>query len=384
VLSRHSTAAESSLSGLIGLAYDAAAAPGIWDDFLAGIGEALDLRAANAAVSIADNEGDFATLPFTWHRESPNLEDYTQHYGQLDPFRTAAARLPVGTVCNNADLVPDAELLHTEYFNDFYSRIGLRHGAVTILHNEGGRTSGISCHRGPDQEPLGSDDLAFLGRLSPHLIRARNLSAQLAVARSQRQIVSGVLDRLPVGIFFVDAASQVVRANEPAERLLRAKDGLEIRRKRLVGSRMQETRALHAVVATACDPEASLRSAATLSTRLGRPSGRRDLGIMAYGISPESRMWGGERAAAFVVVTDGEAEMHGAARRLRELYGLSITEADLAVSLAGGLTLKEIAAARGVSVETVRWQLKQAFAKTGTARQPELTRLVLLGPALIS
>jgi DNA-binding CsgD family transcriptional regulator len=104
---------------------------------------------------------------------------------------------------------------------------------------------------------------------------------------------------------------------------------------------------------------------------------------MAYPIDADSQIWSDGLAAAFLLVSDGEVELHGAARRMRELYGLSQIESNLAVALARGATVKECAEGRGVSIETVRWQLKQVFAKTRTSRQPELIRLVLTGPALL-
>jgi DNA-binding CsgD family transcriptional regulator len=67
---------------------------------------------------------------------------------------------------------------------------------------------------------------------------------------------------------------------------------------------------------------------------------------------------------------------------LRELYRLSDAEARVSWRLANGEALEEIAAAEGASRETVRSQLKRIFAKTGTRRQSELVRLILIGPAL--
>ena len=67
---------------------------------------------------------------------------------------------------------------------------------------------------------------------------------------------------------------------------------------------------------------------------------------------------------------------------LRELYRLSDAEARVCWRLASGEALEEIAAAEGSSRETVRSQLKRIFAKTGTNRQSELVRLILIGPAL--
>ena len=51
--------------------------------------------------------------------------------------------------------------------------------------------------------------------------------------------------------------------------------------------------------------------------------------------------------------------------------------------IAQGMSLEEAARARGVSMNTARSHLKHAFAKTGTARQSELLRLVITGVGAI-
>lgn len=59
------------------------------------------------------------------------------------------------------------------------------------------------------------------------------------------------------------------------------------------------------------------------------------------------------------------------------VFGLTKSEACLAVKLAAGLSLEEIAAERGISVKTARTQLKTVFSKTETHRQPELVALLM-------
>jgi len=62
---------------------------------------------------------------------------------------------------------------------------------------------------------------------------------------------------------------------------------------------------------------------------------------------------------------------------LREAFGFTITEANLALDLADGLAAVDCAALRGVSVHTVRTQLRALFTKTGLSRQTELVSLLL-------
>ncbi|MNG39494.1 Bacterial regulatory protein, luxR family [compost metagenome] len=52
----------------------------------------------------------------------------------------------------------------------------------------------------------------------------------------------------------------------------------------------------------------------------------------------------------------------------------------LARLLLAGLGPEEAAAQLGIKMPTVRTQLRQLFAKTGTERQPELIRLLMALP----
>jgi DNA-binding CsgD family transcriptional regulator len=62
---------------------------------------------------------------------------------------------------------------------------------------------------------------------------------------------------------------------------------------------------------------------------------------------------------------------------LREAFGFTPAEAALALDLADGLAAADCATLRGVSVHTVRSQLRSLFGKTGTSRQAELVTLIL-------
>lgn len=59
-----------------------------------------------------------------------------------------------------------------------------------------------------------------------------------------------------------------------------------------------------------------------------------------------------------------------------ERYSLTPAEARLAFSIASGETLQVIAGRHGVSLHTVRNQLKSVFSKTGVTRQVELVLLI--------
>jgi len=65
-------------------------------------------------------------------------------------------------------------------------------------------------------------------------------------------------------------------------------------------------------------------------------------------------------------------------------FGLTPSEARLALHLVTGETLRSAAAELHISYETARTQLKSIFSKTGTCRQAELVVVVVTAfPALL-
>jgi CheY-like chemotaxis protein/DNA-binding CsgD family transcriptional regulator len=62
---------------------------------------------------------------------------------------------------------------------------------------------------------------------------------------------------------------------------------------------------------------------------------------------------------------------------LQVLFGLTPAERRLATEITGGANLADVAASRGVTLGTLRAQLKSVFSKVGVARQSELIRTLL-------
>ena len=62
---------------------------------------------------------------------------------------------------------------------------------------------------------------------------------------------------------------------------------------------------------------------------------------------------------------------------LRDLLGLTQSEAGIAADIGDGMRPTEIAARHGISPNTVRAHLRSIFTKTGVRRQSQLVHLVL-------
>jgi DNA-binding CsgD family transcriptional regulator len=78
-----------------------------------------------------------------------------------------------------------------------------------------------------------------------------------------------------------------------------------------------------------------------------------------------------------VFVTDPAHGPRLPQQRLVEAHGLTRAEARVALAAAQGSSVAEIAAQLQLSGKAVKTHLRRVYAKTGAARQAELTRIVM-------
>ena len=93
---------------------------------------------------------------------------------------------------------------------------------------------------------------------------------------------------------------------------------------------------------------------------------------------------GHRQIAAALFISDPESVILTNKDRLLQLYGLTRAESRLAAKIAEGRSLDEAAAVLNITTQTARSYLKCILRKTGTKRQVELVRLLLLSPAHLS
>ena len=84
----------------------------------------------------------------------------------------------------------------------------------------------------------------------------------------------------------------------------------------------------------------------------------------------------GQAATAVIVLTDPYKYREPDRMLLRDMFGLTKMEAAVAIGIANGKDLKQIAKERDVSPNTVKSQLKAVMAKTKTRRQAELVAML--------
>jgi DNA-binding CsgD family transcriptional regulator len=248
-----------------------------------------------------------------------------------------------------------------------------------IANSASGQYAGVVIYRRVGCRPLDDEDLALANVLVPHIERSYAVYSRLGGSRRTHLALAEVLDRLPTGVIVFDARHCPLLANRSARRILELRDGISIGQGR---PRLQDRRtdgAFQTMLAKACD--AALRGGRAFCDvmQIARPSGRRPFALMVAPLLDAPRGAGAGEAVAVAFLTDPDSDAITTAEVLESLYSLTHAEAELLQLLVRGRSLEEVAWERGVTMNTVRSQLKQVFSKTDTRRQGELVRLVLTG-----
>ena len=370
------------LLDLIGLAYDAAADPTCWSACLSAVGEVLRCPAIGIFPIDPGPASSYAALCVG--HDPALLARFDAYYGRPDvnPYmqRVEASMLAPGTVLRAEAVCPDRDLRRTEYFEDWLRPQGLGAGGFAII-GTARQPVVLSFARSTARGHLDAQEIGIARALVPHLSRALALGEHLESLVAEHAARSAALDRVAVGVILVDAEARPLLLNRRAELLLDAGDGLAIARDGLTAARPETTEELRRLVAEAAGTTVGGGTSAGGALTLPRPSGQRAL--MAL-VTPVARDRWPVRglAAAGVLVSDPEDVPPPPAETFRQLWGLTVAEAELACQLAAGRSLEEAAQALGVRLPTVRTQLARIFAKTGTRRQAELIRLLVGGTGL--
>jgi DNA-binding CsgD family transcriptional regulator/PAS domain-containing protein len=362
------------LDQLIGLIYEAALEPERWPACLTMLGEVLR---APAIGLFPFSPGSLATRASVCVGHDPAfLARYDAYYGRPDvnAYTRAAPSdlLAPGVVVRAEAIIPDRELRRTEYYADWLRPQGIGAGGFAIVRAPG-EPLVLSVARSPSLGHLGTDELAAVCALVPHLERSLAVGSRLERLAGERGACEDALDALDVAVILVDRAGKPVFLNHGARALLAADDGLGHDREGLRGATPEATAALRRSVA-----EAGRGGLGATGRALGlpRPSGRRPLAALVTPVGPGRWRGAPDAACAAVLVSDPESTPAPPAMMLRRLWGLTGAEAVLTHQLLLGLSPKEAAERLGVTVATVRSQLSEVFSKTGTGRQGDLVRLV--------
>lgn len=264
-----------------------------------------------------------------------------------------------------------AASLSSDLYVQYCEEIGIPLGCQVKLFADGDRQIGLAALRERADGRTTPEQLALFAQAAPHVRAAVHL--QMRIEQQGQALLVGGLEAMSANVVLLDAYGRVCGLTPGAEAILSSDGRLRLVDGRLSGStaigsaridsaigRVLRDRADPAGVDVLLAPQDDARGALTLGFKSLQP------GASALGIQPRA------------IVVIGSGLLAGdAARRLRNVFGLTEAEAEVALALSSGRPRAMIAAARGVSIGTIRSQIKAIFRKVGVNREAELFSLMI-------
>jgi DNA-binding CsgD family transcriptional regulator len=295
-----------------------------------------------------------------------------------DPF----VALPPGKVVALHEIIPLAELEQTELYRLCMAPGGLYDSLGADIDAGDGLEARLRIARSRGARAFGAAEKRLCVALLPHLARAVRLHARLHRIESERALFAGAVQQLAVGTVILDGEGRVCDANPLARTLLEQGDGIRLVEGRLRVHATREEAEFRRIVGELIAAH-SAAPGVVQALRVSRPSGRADLGLIVRPVPREPGADSGTAPALAVFISDPEERSAAPVAVLVKLFGFTPTEAQLALALANGLNLEEVARSLGMSRNTARAHLRAVFAKTGISRQGALVRLILKSVAAL-
>lgn len=349
-----------------------------WPELAASIDSACELIGSQLCVVAADVDD---TVPdFRFNRglirgePQEDLEsEYIEHYHSLDEHVPRMRLMRFGRLYHNTDLLTESEQKSSPVYAGFIPRHTSNDQFNIRMPGHGGTSMFWVVAREMDRGGWSFENLKRIELLVPHVAHFVRVRQALAAADARGDALAALLDRTGLGVLHLDRHGRVLEANERARRVLAEGDCLTQRKNQLRARARHEDARLGRLL-TAC-----LDRGVGGSMALWRPGdGRADSLILhVCPVRPDWTSFDTRGVVVQVLLVEPGRTPGMDARQLAEVYDLTAAESRVALLLAEGQSVGEVAASTGRTESTVRWHVKNLHSKLDVHRQADLVRLVL-------
>ena len=348
---------------LIDRIYEAAVTPELWPDVLQDLAQLTDAK-GGLLFAVRDQ-----VLNWT---STGNLHEAFATYVNDGYFRRCGRRICLfrhahSSFLTERDYWTDEELESNEIYQNFFRPRDLGWSAGTGVANPTGDNIVFSIERTLQSGPMEKHNVEQLNDLRPHLARSALVAARIGLKSAKN--AADTFAKLGLPALLLTADGSIVDAHNMSEDLATSVSWRESG-----GASFSDT-AANDLLREALK---SLQETGAKTVRSFPIRNEADDAIIVAHVLPITRSAQDLFANSFallVLVPVGKKSAPPV-ELIRSLFDLTAAEARVARSLAAGVSVEGISEDGGVSVNTVRTQIRKIMEKTGCARQAEVVALM--------
>ena len=221
----------------------------------------------------------------------------------------------------------------------------------------------------------GSSQIGMIRTLLPHIRQFIRVRQTLVRAEARHTSVAALLDTPRIGVLHLDRRGRIMEVNDRAGSILRQGDGLSEGDGMLRAREAADRLRLETLVASALPAPGTV--AVSGSMLLGRGSGSPPLVVHVKPVAVPQADYGARHTAALMLIVEPGRGHRIDPDLVAGILGLTPMESRVAVWLAQGKSVRDMAEATGHTEGSIYWHLKQIYQKQPVSRQADLVRLVL-------
>ena len=317
----------------------------------------------------------FVGLYYRGQRRTDLEREYLEVYHPINECIPRLRQLPAGHLVPFKDLLTAEELKTSRTYNELFLRGKYQNGLNVLLDGPGGSRMTWGLGDPVASDGWGSSQITMVRRLIPHIRQFIRVRQALVRARAGDTTVTTLLDNSRIGVLHLDRRGRIIEVNDRARSLLRQGDGLSDRDGVLRAREASDRLRLDRLVASALPASGAV--AVSGSMLLRRSSGLPPLVVHVKPVAVPQPDYGARHVAALVLIVEPGSRRRIDPGLVAAALGLTQAESQVAVWLAEGKSVRDIAQATGLSENTLYWHLQHIYQKKSISRQVDLVRLVL-------
>ena len=308
-------------------------------------------------------------------RREDQERDYLENYYPTDERVPRFRQLPDSRLVHVRDLLTAEELKTSPTYNEMLRRTGGQDSLNARLAGPDGSFIIWGLRDPVDSTGWGASRVEMVTALLPHIRQFVSVRQALVRAEARHTTVTALLDNHRIGVVHLDRRGRIMEANDRARDILRSGDGLSDRggvlRARVSADRVR----LEQLVGDALPASGTVAVCGSMLLR--RSPVLPPFVVYVKPVDVAQPDYGARHVAALVLIVEPGRHHRVDPDVVARTLQLTPTESQVAVWLAEGKSVRDMAEATGRTEAAIHWHLHQIYQKQSISRQADLVRLVL-------
>ena len=268
------------------------------------------------------------------------------------------------------------ELKTSPTYNELLRRAGMQDSLNVRLPGLDGSHIGWGLNDPVDSDGWGSSRITMVQRLLPHIQQFVRVRQALVRAEARSTTVTALLDNPRIGVLELDRRGRILAENDRARSILRHGDGLLDRNGMLRARAPADQVRLERLVGVALPASGAVAVSGSMVLRRSSVVPPFVVPVKPVG-GPQPPDHGARHVAALVLIVEPGRQHRINSDLVATTLELTPAETQVAVWLAEGNSVRDMADATGHTKAAIYWHLQRIYQKHSISRQADLVRLVL-------